>query len=383
MPKEALFPSVRAVVETLKPSYPVYCLRPKEIRRCARLFLDQFPGRVLYATKCNPHPIVLNALYKEGIRHFDTASLTEVALIRESFPDVDAYFMHPVKVRASIQAAHDIYRVDHWVIDHENELRKIVEVCGGGDGQVMLVRLATKAFGAAFELSNKFGASAEAAVDLLRMSAREGFQCGLAFHVGSQCRNPEAFRDAFRIVKGVLEASGVHIHYLDVGGGFPVPYVDDNPPPLEDFVGAIKEGLALLRVRGDCVLMCEPGRSLVASGSSLLTQIQLRKENALYINDGIYHSLSETVAAHIRHPARLIRAIGTPSETMRPYTIFGPTCDSMDVLPYTIDLPEDAREGDWIEFGQAGAYTNATRTNFNGFYPETFVTVDDGPLLPA
>ena len=53
------FPSVDAVVDALQPSYPIYCLRPRELKAQATYFLDHFPGRVLYAVKCNPHVIVL------------------------------------------------------------------------------------------------------------------------------------------------------------------------------------------------------------------------------------------------------------------------------------------------------------------------------------
>jgi ornithine decarboxylase len=377
------FASVRALVETLKPSYPIYCLHPAEIKRCAEQFLDLFPGRVLYAVKCNPHPLVLDILYKAGIRHFDTASLSEIALIRETYANAEAYFMHPVKGRAEIDAARDVYEIDHWMIDHEDELRKIIDVSGTGDGQVVLVRLATRPFGSAFELSKKFGASQDEVARLLRLVAKEGFQPGLAFHVGSQCRTPEAFRDAFRAVREVLEASNEAIFYLDVGGGFPADYVDDRPPAFAEYVQAVKEGVQSLKLRGDCVLMCEPGRALVASGCTLLTQVQLRKDDAIYINDGIYHSLSESLDGHIHYPARLVRVKGEPSTTLKPFTVFGPTCDSSDVMPYQIDLPDDVREGDWIEFGQAGAYTNSMRTAFNGFYPDTFVTVDEPPFFIA
>lgn len=374
------FSNVRDVALALRPSYPVYCLRPIEIRRRARLFLDTFPGRVLYAVKCNPHPQVLDALYAEGIRHFDTASLSEVALIRESYADANTYFMHPVKARAAIQTAHDVYHVEHWVVDHMSELKKMAEVVPSRDGQAVLVRLRTNPFGAAFELSNKFGASVEDAIELLQAVAKEGFQPGLAFHVGSQCREPEAFLDAITMVKVILEESDVAIHYLDLGGGFPAAYVEDTPPPLAEFVQAIREGLSTLDLRGDCVIMCEPGRALVASGCSLLTQVQLRKDGEIYLNDGIYHSLSEAVGAHIRHPVRLIRLDGQASSIMRKFKAFGPTCDCLDVIPTPVELPDDVREGDWVEFGQVGAYSNAMRTTFNGFYPETFVTVDDEPL---
>lgn len=362
------FATVQDVAAALLPSYPVYCLRPFEIRRRARLFLDAFPGRVLYAVKCNPHPGVLDALYDEGIRHFDTASLSEVALIREAYADANAYFMHPVKARAAIQTAHDVYHVEHWVVDHQSELQKLVDVVPSRHGQAVLVRLATKPFGAAFELSDKFGASIDEAAQLLKAVSKEGFQPGLAFHVGSQCRDPEAFRHAIAMVRDVLKAAGVFIHYLDIGGGFPAAYMGDVPPPLTTFVSAICEELEPLGLRGDCVIMCEPGRALVASGCSLLTQVQLRKNGQIYLNDGVYHSLSEAQGALIRYPVRLIRLDGKPSTTMRAFKAFGPTCDSTDVLPYALDLPDDVREGDWVEFGQIGAYSNAMRTSFNGFF---------------
>lgn len=375
------FPDVASVARALTPGYPVYCLRPAELERCARLFLDHFPGRVLYAVKCNPHPLVLRALYDAGIRHFDTASLNEIATIREMFPDADTYFMHPVKARAAILSAHDVYRVDHWVVDHPNELEKIVDAVGGGDGQVMLVRVKTRPYGAAFELSDKFGAEPPVAAELLKAASKAGFQPGLAFHVGSQCRNPEAFRAAMETVGEVLDAAGVYIHYLDVGGGFPVHYVNDRPPPLVDFVEVIRTEVKRLKLRSDCVLMCEPGRALVASGCTLLTQVQLRKDGALYINDGVYHSLGE-LKAGIELPVRLIRLDGPHANETQGFTVFGPTCDSTDVAPRPVELPVDVREGDWIEFGQAGAYSNAMSTRFNGFFPETFVSVDEPPLLP-
>jgi ornithine decarboxylase len=377
------YETVRDVVRALDPSYPVYCVRPDALMKSAHFFLDAFPGRVMYAVKCNPHPIVLRALHKAGIRHFDTASLAEVALIREMFQNADAYFMHPVKARAAIRTAREVYNVDHWVVDDMAELDKLTATIDGGDGQVCLVRLKTQSFGAVFNLSDKFGAAADEAVALLKCVEAAGFQAGLAFHIGSQCLDPAAFAAGLETVAEVMRKAQVPIHYLDVGGGFPAAYEGHATPPLADFVAAIEHGLAGVRRRGDCVLMCEPGRALVANGVSLLTQVHLRKGDSLYINDGVYHSLSESVAGGIRFPVRLIRKAGESSAAVKPFTVFGPTCDSHDVLKHPIALPEDVGEGDWIEFGQTGAYSNAMTTRFNGFFPETYVTVAEQPLLPG
>jgi ornithine decarboxylase len=377
------FATVEDVVEELKPGYPVYCLRPAELKRQAHFFLDTFPGRVMYAVKCNPHLAVLQALYDAGIRHFDTASLAEIALVREHLPQADCYFMHPVKPRAAIMTAHQVYGVDHFVIDHENELDKIIDITGGGDGKVVLVRIVTPVHDAQYQLSDKFGIAAEDAPALLKKVHDAHFQTGVAFHVGSQCRSPQAFVDGIETALTVIEAANVPVHYLDVGGGFPALYEDDRPPALDDYFDAIKQAFDQSRIRRDCVLMCEPGRGLVASGCTLLTQIQLRKGNKLYINDGVYQSLSETLMGKMKLPARLINPARTPATEFQDFTILGPTCDNLDILPAPFYLPVDADEGDWIEIGQTGAYSNSAATRFNGFFPETFVSVEAPPLLPV
>lgn len=370
------FPDTESMIAALRPSYPVYCLRPAVIRARAEWFLDHFPGRVLYAVKCNPHPWVLKYLYEAGLRHFDTASLTEIALVREHFADAQLYFMHPVKGRAVTRNAYNVYGVRHYVIDHEAELRKVLDETGG-DGIAIIVRLATPYGGAAIDLSVKFGARPAEAVELLRMIRKERCTAGLCFHVGSQCTSPQAYRTALDLIGTVLTASDAEIHYLDVGGGFPATYIGVEPPPLERFFEEIASGLATLDLRKDCVVMCEPGRALVADGCSLVTQIQLRKEDRLYINDGVYGSLDETIAARTHPPAHLLRPNKPISEESYDYTIMGPTCDSTDVLPFTVRLPADAQEGDWIEFDRMGAYSNATATHFNGFYPETYVEIEN------
>lgn len=377
------FATVEEVIKELKPGYPVYCLRPEELKRQAKYFLESFPGRVLYAVKCNPHRAVIQALYDAGIRHFDTASLAEIADVRESFPQADCYFMHPVKARASIQTAHQVYNIDHYVIDDAKELQKIIDTTGGGEGRVILVRIVTPVHDSQYQLSDKFGISAEEAPELLRQVHDAHFQTGVAFHVGSQCRSPQAFSDGVKTALDVIAEANVPVHYLDVGGGFPVWYEDDQPPPLEDYFKSIHKAFEDNSLRRDCVLMCEPGRAMVASGCSLLVQIQLRKGNKLYINDGIYQSLSETLAGKFKLPARLVNPDRELSPNSQDFTILGPTCDSLDVLPEPFHLPDDADEGDWIEIGQAGAYTNSAATRFNGFFPETFVSVDAPPLLPV
>lgn len=373
--KRKIYTDARAVAEALTPSYPVYCLDLAGLASHARTFVEAFPGRVLYAMKCNPYPRVIDTLYEAGVRHFDTASLPEIAQVREAHRDAEAYFMNPAKARAVIRTAYEVYGVRHFVVDHHSELQKILEATGG-DGIVVHVRLKTAEKKVMFDLASKFGAPFDEAVALLAAVRREGLRCGLAFHVGSQCQTVQAYRDALALCERVIDESGVKIDYLDVGGGFPAYYPGQSIEPLEAYFSAITETLKGMHLRNDTVLMCEPGRALVADYCSLLTQVLLRKENAIYINDGIYGSLSELVLTRIDMPMRVIRLKGTVSDETRKFDVYGPTCDSLDKLPEQCELPVDVREGDWIEIGQLGAYSNSAATRFNGFSAETFVEVE-------
>ncbi len=373
---EKRFPDIESMIAALQPSEPVYCLRPTVLRERAEWFVTNFPGKVLYAVKCNPNPSVLRHLYAGGIRHFDTASLTEIAEVSHLFGDAISYFMHPIKGRQVIGTAHTTYGVRHYVADHPAELEKLLEVTGGGPDVAIFVRLATPGLGAAYDLSDKFGARGDDAVDLLRRVQSSDCQVGVCFHVGSQCSLPEAYRYALDLSADVLKRAAVDLRYLDVGGGFPATYVGMAPIDMAEFFESIDAGLAQLDLPEDCELLCEPGRALVADGCTLVTQVQLRKDDRLYINDGVYGSLNETLFNRIKHPCRLIRNDGEPSARTADFMVNGPTCDSADVVPYAMPLPDDAREGDWIEFGIMGAYSNATATQFNGFYPDTYVEIE-------
>ena len=95
-------PTVEQVVLADCPEEPMHCLRPRVLAETARAFVAAFPGEVLYAVKCNPDPAVLWALWDGGVRHFDCASLAEIRLVRDMFPEAAIHFMHPVKARGAM-----------------------------------------------------------------------------------------------------------------------------------------------------------------------------------------------------------------------------------------------------------------------------------------
>jgi ornithine decarboxylase len=378
--------SLAGVAETVlseRPDEPLHCLRPQVFAASAERFTKLFPGDVLYAVKCNPEPAVLRSLWKGGLRHFDAASLNEVRLVRNLFPDAIIHFMHPIKTRTAISAAYRQHQVRDFVLDTADELAKILEETDDARDLGLVVRLALPKGKAVYDLSGKFGASPHEAVALLRACRRVGARVGLSFHVGSQCLEPEAYERALELAGEVLAQAGVAIDMLDVGGGFPVSYPDEVPPPLDDFIAAIARGVAKLDLPASCRLWSEPGRALVAPGQSVVVRVVARKNGALYVNDGVYGALSDAGAAiGFRFPVRLIRADGSdhPGE-LRAFEFFGPTCDSADRMKGPFLLPADAQEGDWIEIGQLGAYGTALRTGFNGFDQALLVEVEDRPLL--
>jgi ornithine decarboxylase len=375
--------SVDAVVAKLRPEEPLHCVRPAVVAAAARAFVQAFDGETLYAVKCNPEPAVLRAVWDGGVRHFDCASIAEVTLVRRMFPGAEIHFMHPVKSRSAIREAWVVNGVRDFVLDAPGELAKILDelaACAADARPGLFVRLALPKSRAAIDLSSKFGADFETAVALLRAARGHARVLGVAFHVGSQCMDTLPWRDAMRLTGEVIRAAGVAVDVIDVGGGFPVAYPEIDPPPLGAFMAEIDAAFDALGMPG-VKLWAEPGRALVAGGGSVVVQVQLRRGNMLYVNDGVFGSLADAGALGFRFPARLIRAGHDGGAAEAAFGLFGPTCDSTDVRRGPFMLPEDVGEGDWIEIGQLGAYGSCLRTAFNGFDRATLVEVSDRAML--
>lgn len=372
------FADANAMIRTLRPDEPVICIRPPVLRETAAMFRREFPGRVLYAVKCNHDPLFVEALRAGGIEDFDTASIGEIRRVREMFGrQVGAYFMHPVKARSAIYEAYYTHGLRTFVLDHEDELVKIRQETGGASDTLLMVRLETARGAAIYDLGGKFGATLEQAAALLKQGSELGHRVGIAFHVGSQCMDPEAYVRALDLTDEVVRRAGVKLAVVDVGGGFPVAYMGLEPVPFACYAATIKAGFDRHDWSRDAELWCEPGRGLVASGASLVVRVKLRRGNALYLNDGIYGGLSDMRFEGMRPAMRCLRLDEPPSRGWVPFRFYGPTCDSCDVMEGPFYLPDDIAEGDWIEIGQAGAYTMALRTEFNGFHATRLVRVDE------
>lgn len=377
----ASFASVEQAALKLRPTEPVHCLRPQNVEAKARWFLQHFPGEVLFAVKTNPDPIVLEAAYAAGVRHFDVASLVEIALVYSRFPDATLHFMHPVKSREAISKAYYFYGIRHFSLDSHEELEKILDVTEHADDLALSVRLSIPNDKAAYSLSGKFGVTLENAPSLMQATRRAAAKFGICFHVGSQCMDPEAYTTTIGYVRDLLTSTDVRLDMIDVGGGFPSIYPDKIPPKMMGYIDAIKAAIKTLPIDDACQVLCEPGRAFVAEAGSLLVRVELRKGHALHLNDGVYGSLFDAGEPRFIYPTKAIRADHTFSESLEPFVFYGPTCDSCDAMQGPFMLPSDIAEGDWIEIGQMGAYGATMRTNFNGFYSDTLVKVSDSPLM--
>ncbi len=369
------------LVRERSPERPVALVRPGAVALAARWFSKAFKGDVFYAVKANPSPWVVRELLANGVRRFDVASIPEIELVRGIAPDAKLAFMHPVKSRRSIAAAYFDHGVRTFALDSEDELAKILGATGGAKDLDLIVRLAVEAPGAAYALSGKFGVSTMDAPELLLAARRATNELmGVSFHVGSQCMRPSAYQAAMAQASRALVRAGVFADVVDVGGGFPSVYPGMAPPDLSEYVAAIDRGFSEMMVHETTELWCEPGRALVAEGSSLLTRVELRKDDALYLNDGAYGSLFDAAHARWPFPVKLIRPGAPASGQMKGFQFYGPTCDSADHMPGPFQLPEDIREGDFIEIGMLGAYGVAMTTRFNGFGDLDVAEVADPPM---
>jgi ornithine decarboxylase len=355
-------------------------VRPDAVAVAGRWFQDNFKGDVLYAVKANPSAWVVETLWRNEVRAFDVASVPEIELVAAAAPGARMAFMHPVKSRAAIARAYADYGVRTFSLDTHEELAKILEATGGARDLNLMVRLAVQADGAAYTLGGKFGVSAQDAPALL-LAARRATEemMGVAFHVGSQCMRPTAYQAAMSQASRALVRAGVFADVVDVGGGFPSVYPGMVPPAMADYVDSIHRGFADMMVHETTELWCEPGRALVAESTSILCKVELKKGDALYLNDGSYGSLFDAAHAKWPFPVKLVRDQEASSE-LKPFRFYGPTCDSIDHMPGPFWLPEDVREGDYVEIGMLGAYGVTMNTRFNGYGETEVARVADAPM---
>ena len=375
------FKSVDELVNQLKPTEPVYCIRKKSIQLASKFFQKQFPGKVLYAVKTNPNPTVLKTLVDSGINNFDIASIKEIEAIKNINPRAKCSFMHTVKSRESINEAYFKHGIRAFSLDTKDELIKILESTNQAKDLELHVRVAVSNEHAEIDLSKKFGALTSEAIGLLRLTKQYAKKIALSFHVGSQCMHPISYSKGISELKYIIKKTKIIPDIINIGGGFPTIYPDLIPQSLEIYFKEIKKSLSDLDLEKLPEIICEPGRAIVAESGSTIVKVNLRKKQKLYINDGTYGTLFDAGVPNIVYPSRLITSGRIISKKLTSFDFFGPTCDSMDYMKGPFVLPNNIKENDYIELGQLGAYGLTFRTQFNGFYSDNIFEVEDDPIM--
>ena len=376
------FNSVDELVNTIRPVDPIYCIRPNSIKSACNWFKSNFPGKILYAVKTNPNEKVIKHIGECGINRFDVASINEIKLIKKIFPKAHAYYMHTVKSRENIKDAYFNYNIRDFALDTKEEFQKIIEATNNAKDLTLYIRVTISNEHAEIDLSPKFGALPNEALGLLRLAKAHASKVGLSFHVGSQCMHPISYAKGIKELGNIIKKTKIIPDFINVGGGFPSIYPDLYPQPLENYLSEIKKNFSNLKLESKPELMCEPGRALVAESGSSIVRVVLRKKQKLYINDGTYGSLFDAgVPNNFILPTRMISNGRVTSKKLTSYSLYGPTCDGIDYMKGPFVLPNNLKEGDYIEVGQLGAYSLTFRTKFNGFYSDKIFEVKDKPIM--
>lgn len=315
-----------------------------------------------YAVKANPNKRALKTLIEEGAG-FEIASIAELDLLLSiGVPAAEIFYSNPMKSRAYLEYA-AAKGVEWYVLDSVEELRKIFSV--KPDAKLYL-RIDTPNIGSDWPLAGKFGTHLGDINEIIQEAASlKADLAGVTFHVGSQCRNPQNWRVGIERAKKVfaeMQLAGLNPRLLNIGGGYPVRHVKPIPS-IEIIAEVINEAIADLP---DSIrIMAEPGRYLVSDSAYFVCRVvgtaTRNGKRWMYWDAGMFGGVIEMTEG-LRYDILTDRK-GNPI----PWSVAGPTCDSVDILMQDLMLPNDIQEGDFIYIPNAGAYTTAYASNFNGF----------------
>lgn len=374
------YPTTSALIANEEPDYPSFLFSERELHRSVKTFKKGFNGLLTYAVKCNPSPHILKQLHAEGLKAFDVASNTEMELVREHCPGAAMHYNNPIKSKREIARAYEEFGIRSFSIDHPQQLDQLQAVVSPSRDVEVTTRFKAGKALKSYDFGTKFGVMEQGAVEIAQMVEQMGFTPSLCFHVGSQCEDAYAYERHIAAAARIAKDAGITLKRLNLGGGYPAPYPTSTAPPMDYYFETIETAIKDNFGDNKPDLIIEPGRALVTSSTSLLLRVKHQRGGvSVYLNDGAYGSLMEVKFMDFSPPTRVWRGARLHDEQDTPisgFTVFGPTCDSYDVLPQTFMLPTDIGEDDWIEFGLMGAYTQASLTPFNGFDRRDQYSVD-------
>lgn len=365
---------------------PFYVMDIDDIVRKHQAWIEKMPRVVPhYAVKCNDTEVVCATLATLGAS-FDCASKGEIAKILALGVSPDRIiFANPMKPSSHLRYA-SANNVKTMTFDSEIELHKIRKFCP--DAKLVL-RIRCEAEKATCPLGKKFGCDpVEEAPSLIKTARSMNLDViGISFHVGSGCSDFPIYYKAISIARDLFDYAkqlGYEFNLLDIGGGFP----GSHGTSIDEVALIINTALDKFFADKSVRIISEPGRYYVASAFTLLTNVQSKRacldsatgtidRMMYYLNDGVYASFNCILFDHQYPQPRLI---GQQSGKTYKSTIWGPSCDALDQVVETINLPELQIE-DWVVFDNMGAYTIPIASPFNGFpLPKVFCYISKNTL---
>ena len=362
---------------------PLFVIDHDELRKNYRQFRKYLPRvQVYFAVKANSDPAIVRTLYKEG-SSFDVASMPEFMIVHENIRHLPAkkrqewiwdkiIYANPTKPADTLQKLNKYKPL--VTFDSFEENKKIKQHAPDAG---LALRLQVPNTGAMVELSSKFGAAPGEAVDMILAADKAGLTVeGISFHVGSQTTNFENYVQALNLTASVFKEAKdrgyTKMNLIDIGGGFPAPY-DASVRPFKELAKVINTEIDRLFPK-DIQILAEPGRFLVASAGYAVSKVIGKAvrdgKMCYYINDGVYHTYSGVIFDHCKYPVKAFKQ--GPTQIC---SVFGPTCDALDVVSMAENLP-DLQRDDFVYSVNIGAYSHASATHFNGFPPATVVHVN-------
>ena len=353
------------VQNELKKGYqrPFLLIDRSIVRQKTRRFKTAMPRvHPHYAVKANPDVLVLKTLIEEGAG-FEIASIAELDLLMNlGVSAAEIFYSNPMKSRAYLEYA-AMKGVEWYVLDSIEELRKIVSVKPDAK---MYLRIDTPNIGSDWPLAGKFGTHLADINEIIQEAVKLNADlAGVTFHVGSQCRNPQNWRVGIERAKKVfadMKLAGLNPRLLNIGGGYPVRHIKPIPS-IEIIAEVINDTIADLP--DNMRIMAEPGRYLVSDSAYFVCRVvgtaTRNGKRWMYWDAGMFGGVIE-ITEGLRYEILTDR-----KSSDIPWSVAGPTCDSVDILMHDLMLPSDIQEGDFIYIPNAGAYTTAYASNFNGF----------------
>ena len=362
---------------------PLFVIDHDALRKAYREFRRFLPRvQVYYAVKANPDAEIVKTLYSLG-SSFDVASMPEFMIVYQNIKHLPAktrqqwiwdkiIYANPTKPTDTLAELNPYKPL--VTFDNLEEIHKIKRQAPAAG---LALRLKVPNTGAMVELSSKFGASPGEAVDLILAADRVGLVVeGISFHVGSQTTNFENYVQALNLTANVFKEAQdrgyTKMNLLDIGGGFPAPY-DSSVRPFRELAKVINTEIDRLFPK-NLQILAEPGRFLSATAgtsvASVIGKAVRDGKTCYYINDGVYHTYSGVIFDHCKYPVKAFKK--GPTQIC---SVFGPTCDALDVVSMAENLP-DLERGDLVYSVNIGAYSHASATYSNGFPPAKVVHVN-------